>query len=453
MLAPEDRERVYAWIDEHFQEFLDDLVAYARVPTIGAEHRAEREGAEATARLLEKYGMAARTLETDGGPPVVLAESRADPSRPTIALYNHYDVQPVDPLDEWQHDPFDPIVQDGKLFARGVADIKGNTVAQALAAKAIREITGSLPVNLRFFVEGEEEIASPHLLSFAEAHPDLFRADAATIEAGGVDFDGTPQISMGSKGILYVELRVRTADVDQHSSYAAILPNPAWRLVAALQTLRNRRGKILIPGFYENVPTPSEEELSYLRKISFKPQEFRKVYGVTEVLGGRTRLAKLVSLTYNPTCNIDGLYAGYVGEGVKTINPAHARAKVDFRLVPGQRPADVLEKLKVHLAANGFSDVEVVPLGAFEPAATPIGSHIGQTLIRACQEVYGCDPQVMPWLGGSSSTWYFTRVGTPAAIGPGVGYAGSKYHAPNEHIRLEDARRGARAWAAMILLF
>lgn len=453
MLPVEDRQRVYAYIDEHFQNFVDTIIAYARVPTIGALHQAGQEGADSTARLLEGYGIGTRAMETDGGPAIVIGEADADPSRPTIVLYNHYDVQPVDPLDEWQHDPFNPVVHEGMLYGRGVADIKGNTVAQALAAKAIREITGSLPVNLRFFVEGEEEIASPHLLSFAEAHPELFKADAATIEAGGVDFDGTPQISMGSKGILYVELRVRTADVDQHSSYAAILPNPAWRLIAALETLRNRRGKILIPGFYENVSTPSEEEISYLRKVSFKLQEFKKVYGVSDVLGGRTRLAKLVSLAYNPTCNIDGLYAGYIGEGVKTINPAYAKAKVDFRLVPGQRPADVLGKLKAHLAAKGFPDVEVVSLGTFEPGATPIGSHIGQTLIKACHEVYGRDPQVMPWLWGSSSTWYFTRVGTPAAIGPGVGYAGSKYHAPNEHIRLEDARRGTKAWAATIMLF
>lgn len=453
MPSSEDRQRVYAYVDEHFQDFVDDLIAYARVPTIGALHQAEREGADATVRLLEKYRVPTQVMETDGGPLIVIGEVITDPSRPVIVLYDHYDVQPVDPLDEWNHDPFDPIIEDGKLYGRGVADMKGNLVAQVLAQRAIREVTGTLPLNLRFFVEGEEEIASPHLLAFSERHPGLFKADAATIEASGVDLDGTPRIYMGSKGILYVELRVRTATADQHSSLATVLPNPAWRLLAALETLRSKRGKILIPGFYAHVPAPTEEELAHLRKASFHPEELKKAYGVTHVLGGKTRLAKLTTLTYSPTCNIDGLYAGYIGDGVKTINPAHAKAKIDFRLIPGQRPGDILEKLKAHLAAKGFDDVEVAPLGMFEPGATPIDSHLGQTLIEACKEVYGRDPEVIPWIGGSSSTWYFTRMGTPAAIGPGVDYSGSKYHAPNEHIRLEDARLSIKAWAAMMMLY
>jgi acetylornithine deacetylase/succinyl-diaminopimelate desuccinylase-like protein len=453
MLGEAARQRVYAYIDDHFEEFVDDLIAYGRVPTISAAREAEREGAEATARILERHGVKTRLMDTDGGPPFVVGDVVADAARPTILLYNHYDVQPVDPLDEWRHDPFDPVVEDGKLYARGVADTKGNVVAQALAQRAVREATGTLPVNLRFMVEGEEEVSSPHLPAFWERHPELFRGDAATIEAASHAPDGTPAIDMGSKGILYVELRVRTAALDQHSSLAAALPNPAWRLIAALRTLRSARGKVLIPGFYDDVRPPAKEALAYLRRSRFDPAEYEETYGVAEVLGGKTRYGRLKQLFYATTCNIDGLYAGYIGEGSKTINPAYAMAKVDFRLIPDQRPADILEKLKTHLAAKGFDDVDVLSHGTFEPAATPVSSRIGQTLIQACEEVYGRAPNVFPWSTGSSTTWYYTSRGTPAAHGPGVGYVGSKTHAPNEHIRLDDARNAVKATAAMMMLF
>jgi acetylornithine deacetylase/succinyl-diaminopimelate desuccinylase-like protein len=447
------RQAVYARIDRRFAEFVEELRAYARVPTISARREAETEGADATRALLERHGIGARLMDVPGGPPMVVGEVAGASSAPPLILYNHYDVQPVDPIGEWRRPPFDPVVEDGKLFARGVADTKGNTAAQAFAVAAVREVVGTVPVSLRFMVEGEEEVGSPHLPAFARQHPGLFRGAGATIEGAGHTPEGVPEVYMGSKGILYVELRVRTAAVDQHSSLAASLPNPAWRLLEALRVIRDSRGRVLIPGFYDGVPRPTREALGLLRKNPFDPRAWQKAYGVTEVFGGKTRLGRLIAYCYNPTCNIDGIVSGYTGPGSKTINPAHAAVKLDFRLVPGQRPLRILSALKAHLRRKGFGDIEVIQHSTFEPGASPVSSLIGQALMAACQDVYGRPPAVFPWMGGSSSTFFYTSRGTPAALPPGVGYSGSLIHAPNEHIRLEDARRAIKAFAALMLLW
>ena len=446
------RQDVYARIDRRFDEFVEELRSYARVPTISARREAESEGAEATRAILARHGVDTRLMDVPGGPPMVVGEVGGPPGAATLILYNnHYDVQPVDPIAEWRRAPFEPVVEDGKLYARGVADTKGNVVAQAVAQAAVREVLGTVPGRLRFMIEGEEEVGSPHLPAFARQHPALFRGEGATIEGAGHTPEGVPELYMGSKGILYVELRVRTAAVDQHSSLAASLPNPAWRLLDALHMIRGARGRVLIPGFYDGVPRPTREALALLRKNPFDPRAWQKAYGVTEVFGGKTRLGRLVAYCYNPTCNIDGIVSGYTGPGSKTINPAHASVKLDFRLVPGQRPLRILAALRAHLRRKGFGDIQVIQHSTFEPGASPFSSPIGQALMAACQDVYGRPPAVFPWVGGSSSTWFYTSRGTPAALPPGVGYSGSLIHAPNEHIRLDDARRAIKTFAALML--
>jgi acetylornithine deacetylase/succinyl-diaminopimelate desuccinylase-like protein len=449
-----ERRKVYALIDSKFESFLDDLRDYLRVPTISAERKAEEEGAEAARRFLDSRGVKTRRMKVEGGPDIVIGDAIEDPSLPTLALYNHYDVQPVDPLGEWKTDPFDPVVKDGSLHARGSADTKGNAVAQAVAMEAVREVCGALPVNLRFMIEGEEEVGSPHLPAFAGANPALFKADGATIEAGGHTPAGDPEMYMGSKGILYVEIQARTADVDQHSSLATSLPNPAWRLIEALHSIKDvRTGRILVPGFYDGIAKPTSKMISYLMRNEFDPATYKDVYGVREVYGGKTRLDRLKQYCYQPTCNIDGFLSGYVGEGSKTINPAFAKVKVDFRLLPGQRPWKIFAALKKHLKAKGFGDLDVKQHSVFEPGATPVSSRIGQACIAGIKEVYGQEASVFPWMGGSSSTYFYTSRGTPSAMPPGVGYSGSRIHAPNEHIRLQDARRAIKSFAAMMMMF
>jgi acetylornithine deacetylase/succinyl-diaminopimelate desuccinylase-like protein len=451
MIAPEDRTKVYSVLDARLENFVSLLKDYVRVPTISAHKTKFQEGADATRKVLETAGAEVRLVPEENGPPVVVGEVTEDPSLPWVILYNHYDVQPVDPLDEWTSGPFDPVVREGTLYGRGTADTKGNTVAQALAVQAIREIVGHLPVNVRFFVDGEEESGSPHLLPFADAHPELFRGLGATIEAAAHTRDGKPSLSLGSKGILSVDLHVRTADVDQHSSLATVIPNAAWRLLAALRCLRADNGKILIDRFLDGVPPPDPEMLRYLRKNTSDPLTYREEYGAREIFGGKTRYARLKRAAYGTTCTIDGIWSGYVGQGHKTVNPAVAHAKLDLRLLPGQRPDDIFEKLVAHLRAKGFPDVEVKKDSIFEPAASSISERLPQAILAATREVYGTEPNVFPWSYGSSTTWYFTRMGTPAPHPPGVGYQGSRAHAPNEQIRLEDARRAMKTAAGMLM--
>lgn len=451
MIESPDRQKVYSVLDTRFEDFVRELSDFTRVATISAQGTKFQEGADATRKILEGRGARVRVMPEEGGPPVVVGEIEEDPNLPWVILYNHYDVQPVDPLNEWDTDPFDPVVKDGKLYGRGVGDTKGNLVAQAIGVQAIREVAGRLPVNVRFFIDGEEESGSPHLLPFADAHPDLFKGLGATIEAGSHSHDGKPTVSLGSKGILSVELEVRTAAVDQHSSLAAVLPNAAWRLIAALRTLRDERGKVLIEGFMDGVPPPDPEMLRCLRRNTSDPLAYKDAFGATEIYGGRTRYQRLKRFMYGTTCTIDGIWSGYTGEGHKTVNPAVARAKLDFRLLPGQRPDAIFDKLVAHLRAKGFGDVKIEKHSTFEPASSSIHERLPQAILTAAREVYGVEPLVYPWSAGSSTTWYFTRVGTPAPHPPGVGYDGSRYHAPNEHIRLEDARRAMKAAAGMIM--
>jgi succinyl-diaminopimelate desuccinylase len=211
-----------------------------------------------------------------------------------------------------------------------------------------------------------------------------------------------------------------------------VIPNAAWRLIAALRSLRSESGKILIDGFLDGVPPPDPEMLRYLRKNTSDPLSYKDDYGAREIFGGRTRYSRLKRAAYGTTCTIDGIWSGYMGPGHKTVNPAVAHAKLDFRLLPGQRPDTIFDRLVAHLRAKGFSDVKVAKDSVFEPAACAISERLPQAILTATREVYDMEPNVFPWSYGSSTTWYFTRMGTPAPHGPGVGYQGSRAHAPND---------------------
>src|SRR2546427_11494620 len=213
MVDSADRQKVFSVIDSRFEDFVRELSEYTRIPTISAQGTRFQEGADATRKVLEARGARVRLMPEEGGPPVVIGEIVEEPSLPWVILYNHYDVQPVDPLDEWESDPFEPVVKDSKLFGRGTSDTKGNTVAQAIAIQSIRDVTGRLPVNVRYLIDGEEESGSPHLMKFADAHPELFTGLGATIEAANHAADGKPVLSLGSKGILNGEPAARTAKV------------------------------------------------------------------------------------------------------------------------------------------------------------------------------------------------------------------------------------------------
>jgi acetylornithine deacetylase/succinyl-diaminopimelate desuccinylase-like protein len=443
---------VFGRIDAGVTPSLELLKAYCRLPTISAEKRAQPETAAFVRGILTEAGFEAQEYPTDGGPPVVFGQMTVDEKLPTLLMYQHYDVQPVDPIGEWRRDPFDPVIEDDKFLARGCGDTKGNLIAQLLAVKAWKEAGGTPPINLKFVVEGEEEVGSPHFPAFVKEHRDILKADGATIEGGDHLADGRPKLELGCKGILYVDLVCRTAKVDQHSMYAAIAPNPAWRLIECLETLRAPNGRIRIPGWSENARVPTAEELRYLRKTSLRVDDLKEYWGVRELRGGSDPYRVVRTLVYSPTCTICGIVSGYIGEGTKTVNPAIARAKLDFRLVPGMRIEPQLEKLRAYLHDGGFDDIEVVPHHErLQPSAVSLTERVVRAAIEGARDACGTDPEVWPWSAGASANGFFNdELGVPSLSGPGVSYDGSNYHAPNENIRISDFRLGARHAAAMM---
>jgi len=428
---------VFDYIDAHQETFVQRVQRLCRQPSIAAQNVGIQETARMVAQLMEEVGVRPEQYATNGAPVVY---GTVGSGTPTLLIYNHYDVQPPEPLELWESPPFAAEVRDGKLYARGAADNKGNLVARLCAVEAWLRTRGSLPLTVKFVVEGEEEVSSAHLHEFVRAHTDLIKADGCIWEAGGKDIQENPGLYMGAKGILYVELEARGANRDLHSSQATVVPNPAWRLVWALSTLKDRDEDILIQGFYDEVAEPTPEEMEHLRRIAAQRDDdlSRRDLGLDKYLLGVSGLQLVKRNLFQPTCTICGFGAGYTGPGSKTVLPSKATAKIDFRLVPNQRPDDILDKLRTHLAQNGFADIEVRLLGAERPARTPVDSALARVMAETVKEIYGRDPVVSPLMAATGPMYELTaQFGIPT-VGTGAGYAHSNGHAPNENIRLDD---------------
>ena len=428
---------VFAYIDQHRDRFIERLQWLCRQPSIAAQNVGVQETAQMVAQLMREVGVTSELYATDGAP--VVYGTAGDRGR-TLLIYNHYDVQPPEPLELWESPPFAAEVRDGRLYARGAADNKGNLVARLCAVEAWLRVRGALPLTVRFVVEGEEEVSSAHLHQFVREHRDLIQADGCLWEAGGKDIQENPGLYMGAKGILYVELEARGANRDVHSSQATMVPNPAWRLVWALSTLKDRNEQVLIGGFYDDVVEPTAEEMEHLRRIAAQRDDElrRRDLGLDAFLLGLSGIQLIKRNLFQPTCTICGIGAGYTGQGSKTVLPSRAVAKLDFRLVPNQRPDDILHKLQTHLAQRGFADLEVRLLGAEHPARTPVDSLLSRVIQETTKEIYGRDPIVSPLMAATGPMYELTaQFGIPT-VGTGAGYAHSNGHAPNENIRLDD---------------
>ncbi|MBC8076307.1 MAG: M20/M25/M40 family metallo-hydrolase [Chloroflexales bacterium] len=420
------------------------LERLCRQTSVAAQGLGIAEMAALAAGLLQDNGFAVRYLEAEGAPPAVYGELKGR-SPYTLLLYNHYDVQPDEPLDLWHSPPFDPTVRDGKLFARGSSDNKGEIAARLTAIRALRAAHGELPITIRWIIEGEEEIGSPHFAAIAEPYADLLRADGALWEGSSFGPDGRPQLVLGTKGLLYVQYDVQCLSGDAHSGGAPTLPSAAWLLVRALASLRDERdGTVLIPGFYDAMRQPTAADLAALADQPDMDAQLLEQYGIERFNDGLTGAALRQRQAFAPTCNIAGISTGYGGEGVKTVLPARASAKMDFRLVPDQDPHAIAASLQAHLAQEGFADVQVRVLGAAEPVATPLDDPFVQRIAAIAESFEGQKPTVAPLIGGTLPLLGALRrfVGVPGLCAPGNPvYWANGAHAPNEHIRLEDLER------------
>ena len=442
-----------SYLEKNLTKSISELSRFCAQPSVAAQNWGLKECANLAGDMLRERGFTVEILPT-GGAPVVFGE-RKGRSNKTLLFYNHYDVQPPEPLELWESPPFEPTLREGKLYARGVSDDKGHLTSRLFALDAILNIDGELPCNIKFIIEGEEEISSVHLKDFVMNNAEKLKADACIWEFGGVDHREVPVQYLGLRGICYVELSVETAKSDVHSGLGgSIFPNAAWRLVWALNTLKGEDERIRIPGHYDSVKPPSERDRKLIQALPETSEEYKTRYGVDHFLRGLSGGPELrIAEVYEPTCTICGFTSGYQGEGSKTVLPACASAKIDFRLVPDQTPEQVLKALRAHLDAEGFSDIQIKFLGGEAPARTDPDDPFVSLVVETARSVYGTPMQIVPMSGGSGPNHTFVHFLNLPVVTAGIGYPGSQGHAPNENIRLDLYQKGAMHIVRILLEF
>jgi acetylornithine deacetylase/succinyl-diaminopimelate desuccinylase-like protein len=448
-----DFARIDAWLETRLDASLDELSRLVAEPSIAAQGTGMESCARRVMEMLSARGFRVEALES-GGPPVIVAERKGAGPR-TLLVYNHYDVQPPEPLDLWTSPPFVATRRDGRLYGRGVSDDKGHLVARLHALDALLASGGELPCGIKWVIEGEEEVGSVHLPDFVRRHRERLAADACLWEFGYVGPDGVPMLHAGLRGICYVELAVRTASLDAHSGIGgSIFPNAAWRLTWALASLKGRDERIRIPGHYDPVRPPSARDRELMTAQPDFAEEYRERYGLAGFLRGLTGGVELrMAEVFEPTCTICGITTGYQGPGSKTVMPAEASAKVDFRLVPDQTPEEVLKGLRAHLDAEGFPDVEIRFLGGEAAGRTDPDDPFLRLVAETAADVFGAPMRIVPMTGGSGPNHVFIHeLGVPVATA-GLGHPDSRVHAPDENIRIDLYLKHARHMTRMLRAF
>ena len=441
------------YLETHLDKSIAELSRLVAQPSVAAQNWGLVECSNLVGQMLQQRGFEVEVLATEGAP-LVFAERKGSSAK-TLLFYNHYDVQPPEPLDLWESPPFEPSLRNGKLFGRGVSDDKGQLVCRLFAIDALLAASDELPCTVKFVIEGEEETSSLHLHDFVLENQDKLAAEACIWEFGGVDHRDVPMQYLGLRGICYIELSTQTALSDVHSGTGgSIFPNAAWRLTWALNTLKGPDERIRLPGFYDAVRSPSPRDRELMAALPDAANEFKNRYGVSHFLKGLEggvdlRLAEV----FEPTCTICGLTAGYQGEGSKTVLPARASAKVDFRLVPDQTPDQVLQSLRAHLDSQGFSDVKIQYLGGEAPARTNPDDPFVKLVVDCAEPVYGQPMQLVPMVGGSGPNHVFIKTLNLPVATAGIAYPGTLAHAPNENVRLDLYLKGAKHIARIIQEF
>jgi acetylornithine deacetylase/succinyl-diaminopimelate desuccinylase-like protein len=427
-------------IETYVENKLPELFDYLRIPSISAQNKGIKQTVTWIVNSFKSLGAIKIEKWTEnGGNPVIFAEFKGN-SKQTVLFYNHYDVQPPEPLNEWKTDPFEPVAKEGKLYARGVCDDKGELMSRLSLISYFNE-HGGLPVSIKFLIEGEEEIGSPRVGKYVHDHAAQLAADECIWEGGGKDEHDNFQITCGLKGIASLDLEVTTAKKDLHSSLATFADNAAWRLVDALASLRDKDGRILVDGFYNDVVPLDEATETAIKKINFDRKKMQENYGLLRPVLTNGTAASLIN---GNTITINGLISGYQGEGSKTIIPSKAIAKVDCRLIPNQDPQEISQLIQKQLIKNGFDDIKVkLNHGEFA-----FRTKLDSKLIKLCKkignEVYGENNcLIVPNMPGSGPAQQFNSELEVPIVMIGIHYAGSGPHSPNENIRLSDYKQGS----------
>jgi len=446
---------------QHRDRHREELDEFLRIESVSADpDRADdvRRAAEWITAELDRIGFEHVSLHETSGHPVVTGEwLHAGPERPTVLVYCHYDVQPADPLAEWVRPPFDPRHEDGRVYARGVGDDKGQIFIHLKAAEAWMASAGRLPVNLRLFFEGDEEVGSEPVDEFIAEHPELLAADLCVVSDTGMqDDNGTPAITYGLRGIAYFEVRVSGPFQDLHSGgYGGAIANPATVLVQMLASLHDEHGRITIPGFYDTVRPLTDADRAASAAVPFDADEFRELTGVPGLWSGEEGFTAAERISVRPTLDINGIWGGYSGEGAKTIIPAWAAAKFSTRLVPDQDYHDIERMVVEHMRRIAPPEVrvEVRVIHGGAPALTPLDHPAVEVAARALEDAFG-KPPVFLRSGGSIPVVAAleAHVGLSSVL---VGFASpnGNFHAPNEWMPVANLEGGmdalVRLWGAL----
>lgn len=432
---------------------LEHLFTLLRQPSISAQNVGVAECADLELKLLQDAGLEAKLLPTSGHP-MVYGEWLGAPGKPTVLFYGHYDVQPADPLDLWESEPFEPEIRDGRIYCRGVADNKAQHFSHIAAIRAWMQAAGSLPVNVKVLLEGEEEVGSPHLDEVAETYGDLLKADLVYTSDGPVTNDQYPEIAFGVRGLLYVELRSTGPNRDLHSGHwGGVAPNPAWQLVRLLNTMVDEQNNVLIEGFYDEVLEPTPGARKAMEALPFDTQQTIAGIGIDRMVPP-DELPYADRIMARPTLNIAGINGGYSGPGSKTIIPAKAMVKIDMRLVPEQTPDEIWEKVKAHVdayVARTGEDIELVRLdGGMLPSFTQVEHPMAEVVRDAVEAGFGKRPIDIPLVGGSLPDAVWTKtLGMPSFLVP-YGAPEQANHSPNESYRVERLWQGITTSATLL---
>lgn len=430
------------YVDANRDRFIAELQDLCRQPSVAAQNLGMEVMAEKVVARLRKLGADVRIIRVPDAPPYIVGEIGS--GKRTLMIYDHYDVQPPEPLELWETGPWDAAIRDGKMYARGVSDNKADLLSRIQTVEAYLATVGPLPLKIKFVYEGEEEIGSTHLPQFARENRALLEgADGCLWEFGSKDIDERPNMSCGLKGIVYVELHAHGAARDLHSSLAAIVVDPAWRLTWALNTLKDPDDCILIDDYARHVRQPTQAEMEALKAIPYDEDKIKADYGIPAFIRNLSGLPLLQKYLYEPTCTICGLYSGYIGEGSKTVLPNHAFAKLDFRLVPNLTPDLVVDLLRKHLDRRGFTDIEIkLTETGEEVARSALDSTIVRAAVEAARAVYPKEPVIYPTSAGSGPMYPLCQALGIPAVSAGCGWYDGRAHAPNESVRIDDYFEG-----------
>ena len=440
-------QNVINYINSNKENYVDELKDFLKIPSISTLAENEKDmstAAEFVSKKMKSAGLENVNIIQTKGHPLVYADWLHAPGKPTVLVYGHYDVQPVDPIDLWDSPPFEPTIKDGKIFARGATDDKGQMFMHIKSVEAFFKTTGALPLNIKFIIEGEEEIGSDNIEEFVSKNRDLLKCDAVLISDTSLYGPGIPTLTYGLRGLCYMEITLTGPNRDLHSgTFGGAVDNPINVLAEMISKLKDNSGKIKIPGFYNDVVKLTKEERDNFKALPFSEKQYAKTLGVKELMGEKG-YSTLERAWARPTLDCNGIYGGFTGEGAKTVLPSKATAKISMRLVPNQNPQKIAKQFSAYIKklAPKTVKVDIIDLHGAFPIATSLDDKATRAAADALAKVFGKKTVFMREGGSIPIVVTFAKKLKAAPVLMGMGLNTENLHSPNEHFNLNHFHLG-----------